>query len=263
VRVVFPPRRAKVGVERIRDDATGGARQVVPGGAAGTADAGEDWRNAITFETVRAALGNDKFMAAGKVLTTTGDGRGLKIGERVPVAWKNGEPVVIISHHVQGGEFTVLGPLKAGIVEELFVAQNSKGEADVYFRNVEQITALNVKKHTGGVEPDFVLWGTNDDAFVVRDKGSQTRFHVFRLNRQLGAGGTSAHKVYGGRKAKIKEKLYTVDLNDHTYPLTDVHFVYHWRAGGLTSRGTPTSSTTTCTRSGTSASTSRRTSCSG
>jgi hypothetical protein len=219
----LPSRRLKTSVEKVRDDATGASPtspSSLPSGQ------GQVPRNRVTIEQVTAAFGDGHFIAADEDLTTTGDGEGLEAGEKVPVAWKDGKPVVIVFHHSQRAQPRVAVKVVLGVVEELFVATNSKGDVDVYFRNRNQVTPLRVKKHTGGVNPGFVLWGMNDDSFVVRDAGSQTRFHVFKLNRPR------KHRVYGvGQVARIKAKLYTVDMNDVTYPVTSVLFRYRRDCG--------------------------------
>jgi hypothetical protein len=148
-----------------------------------------------------------------------------RVGEKVWVEWFNGRAIRIVNYDIRrGAVHTVVTPANKGIVEELLLARNPKtNQMDVWFRNNVQLTPLNIVG-VGGVEPDLVFWGMNDDVFGVREQGSETKFHIFTLDR------THNH-VLGHKPAKIKAKLYFVDFAETDSVVTLVTFKWHRDCG--------------------------------
>ncbi len=158
----------------------------------------------VTMETVEAALAGGLFQVLGVPCPTTGDGRNVAVGARVPVSWKGGAPDVIIEHHAQEaqGVSALLGA--GGIVEELFFAANGQGLVDVWFRNDQQLTALNLTGFVGALPDSQLLlgWGLDAKSFFVAtgDPEAPTagyRVNVFTLSRD-------PKKVIGANRGKVK-----------------------------------------------------------
>lgn len=164
-----PARTLNVAVERIAHD--------VRPGAAPTSDA-------ITVETLQAVRANGRGVVLGVELPTAGPAR-LTAGQLVHVGWKRGRPVVILAGKVRRAQFPDVseGGAAGGVVEELFIALSPlTGLVDVWFRNDQQVTNLNIRSVLPA-DPEYVKWGSRGDAFFVRTPTH--RYHVFSLNRTV------------------------------------------------------------------------------
>lgn len=173
----------------------------------------------VTYEAVASQdpdgtvnVGGNRVATFGKVLVSP--------GEFVYVAWKGAQPIGILKFAWQKAHFApVAVSLKKGIVEELFIANSDNGQ-DVFFRNYDQVTGLEIAKFIGAVEPTDVFWGVNEDVFGVMTGTDQ--FYVLKITRP------ELDKIISeGTKVRIKELLYAVKLSDITTTLTDVSVKLH------------------------------------
>lgn len=147
----------------------------------------------ITEETVRTVAGNGEITIQGReeIMTTTGVSNGqVHVGDIVSVGWRNGSPVVVLSHTAQRAKFVPTGGEVNGIVEELYVAEVD-GEAQVWFRNFDQFGPLVYAEDTSsptdlGIEIVNVVWGIGTaNTLIIRGvNGSlDVIFLVYTLNR--------------------------------------------------------------------------------
>jgi len=138
-------------------------------------------------------------------------------GDVVTVMWKGIKPVMVLDYQVRRGGVEDAPAPPGGVVEELLIATVA-GKTDVFFRNATQVTPLGLAKHGVSV-PGDAGWGMNKDAFWVQERDIATRFHVFRIARE-----SLTRIIRSG--AKIKEKLYTIDIADVTIPVTSLTFTF-------------------------------------
>lgn len=137
--------------------------------------------NRITWETVQAVSATGQHTVLGVALPVTGL-RVFPVGARVPVAWRNGAPVVIIGHRARRAQFhPSYRRTTAGIVEELFVANQDGAGVDVWYRNSEKAQSLLVTRYLGGQTPTVVKWGMDGRSFAVACTGGY--YATFSLSR--------------------------------------------------------------------------------
>ncbi len=212
MRQVTPPRYLRTMLERVRNDAASEGAGVPH----------------VTFETVEAALPDGQFQVLGTPLSTTGNGQNIAVGQQVPVAWKNGKPLVIVDHHAQAAQPIRALPGGGGIVEELLIAPDSQGNDDVWFRNDQQITPLKVGSFLAGGTPSTlqVGWGLSPDSFFVAvgDPTAPTtsfKVHVFTINRNpkrvIGSGRPAASFSYTWQASSVTLHLSTITFDGELY----------------------------------------------
>lgn len=168
----------------------------------------------VTYEAVTSQdpdgtvdVGGNRVATFGKVLVSP--------GEFVYVAWKGSQPIGILKFAWQKAHFSPVSvSLKKSIIEELFIATGENG-TDVFFRNYDQVTGLEISKFIGAATPTDVFWGMNEDVFGVMT-GTDT-FYVLRITRP-----ELDEVISEGTQVAIKELLYTIKLSDITVDLTDV-----------------------------------------
>lgn len=133
---------------------------------------------AVTIERVTAIVGNG-VEVRGVRLPVAGEGlKTLRPGSTVAVAWKGGRPVVAIAHSARRSGAPTPMPSGIAIVEVLFIAGEA-GARDVYFRNDQQVTKLEIRAQLAG-DPEEVKWGARGDDFFVRVGG---QYYTFLLDR--------------------------------------------------------------------------------
>lgn len=173
----------------------------------------------ITREVVEAVQGNIYTILGFRVPGTQVQ---AGVGDQVDVLWQRGKPQRVLNHEVRRGSAHIVDDEGGnGIVEELFIASNPKlagGVSDIYFRNDSQVTPLSVGNDFA-TAPTSVFWGMNTDVFGVL---AGSIVHVYRIDRP------SLTKVLK-KKAKIKVKLYSLDLLTAFSNLTisDMSFKWH------------------------------------
>jgi hypothetical protein len=121
----------------------------------------------VTLERITRVLGGGQVEVLGAVIPVSGMGMStLRAGSRVAVAWQQGRPVVAIAHSARRtGAPVPLPVVGGGIVEELFIAGEA-GSRDVYFRNDQQVTNLELRQLLPS-DPKRVRWGVGMRHFVV------------------------------------------------------------------------------------------------
>lgn len=190
----------------------------------------------IRIETIEAVLPNNRFLILGAEVPATGT-IPLRAGQRVPVIFQQGRPTVIPMWSARRAQFPVTLPPTAGqIVEMLFIAQTSTGKIEVFFRNDQQVTNLNVRDSLPA-DPDFVKWGSAGDRFVVRtstlhssfgvEVGHAVKYHVFRLVRPSASSPLPSRdgKKVLGSTVVTSEFEVTVDPFAGTIQLVTIDFV--------------------------------------
>lgn len=161
---------------------------------------GQNAFDGITDEVVETVFGNGllTIQGQGEHLTTTGIAAPIQPGDSVRVGWRRGVPVVILSHTAQRGKFVPTFGGARGIVEELFVVDESSPAIirQVWFRNVDQFVPIQFILDNGNSGNDpiargltaiaSVQWGLGDaDYFTVSGPNvtSETIILVYRLQR--------------------------------------------------------------------------------
>lgn len=177
-----------------------------------------------TTETVEAVFSDGTVQVRGHRIPTSGRAV-LVAGDRVPVLWSLGQPAVVAQHSLRRSGGLVLTE-EGYAVEELLLYEAATDQPagarwDVYFRNDQQVTRLNL---SGIINADRVPaedwsfgsfgfnqtgvlkigWGQADNMFWVMAQAVRTpiasptpkyypRFYVFRLSRPEGepAGGAT------------------------------------------------------------------------
>ncbi len=181
-----PPRKLFTAFKRVRDDARNRGQQ-----------------SEIEFMPVDA-INADSSYEVGDVqarVPATGTAQDIRVGERVPVATINGQPIAIFAHSARRAQFHPPAPLALGtIIEELFLSgDQNTGIFDVYFRNFDQVTKLGLSAHVaasnppGSIPTSFLAWGSGTDRFLLGKSQSQVR--VFKLNRRSNIAYTSGQKA--------------------------------------------------------------------
>jgi hypothetical protein len=191
---------------------------------------GRHLRTKVTNEPVLGVTDTGDLITEDALVRTSGDTSAMQVGDVVPILWNQRtsgtsgrrQTAVALRHHAQKAQPG--GPIRVavGAIEELLLIQVAPqpdsfgalwGGKDVYFRNGQQFTRLNL---TDIIESDAiqiggswllttgafeVRWGQDDSTFVVRvmqlnpaHTALLQRYHVFRLNRPRGVAmaGTAA-----------------------------------------------------------------------
>jgi hypothetical protein len=132
---------------------------------------------------IDAVNGGGLYTVQGRVIPASGNAS-LEAGELVPVAFKNGQPWVIVAHNARRAQFAPpVGAVLAGAVEMLFISTNpATAKTDVFFRNIDQVTALNLDALLPGIIPTAVRWGDDTKNFLVFNDVAK-HVYVFTLNR--------------------------------------------------------------------------------
>lgn len=203
----------------------------------------------ILEETIETVLADGRYVIGGNTLTTKGRAR-LREGQRVHVLWEHGRRKLILTHQwqrAQGGTPELVGYA----VEELLLIEADTtapdgARWDVYFRNDQQVTRLNLQTIINadrvpaadwsfsryGVNQTGVVkigWGQTDNTFWVMTLAARTplafpiiyypRFYTFRLSRAEGepAGGA---RVSASRIATVDLPVFQLPAkyNDLGYP---------------------------------------------
>ena len=128
----------------------------------------------------------------------------LEVGQRIPVAFRDGKPIAIIAHNARRAKFPPRAQKVRQLVEALFVATNpDTGQLDVWFRNYDQVTPLNlglsliadpVRVIPLYPSTTVLAWGERDNTFLVAQTPpivtpgflSSVTYHVCELSRPEG-----------------------------------------------------------------------------
>lgn len=161
----------------------------------------------ITMEMIEAVLLSGYYRVRGYSIPASGSAV-LEAGQMVPVAWRDGRPVVILQHSVQRAGFIDSVQFGAAKIEELLLLKVNN-IWDVWFRDAKTFIPLNLSQyvsHDGLIGPEFetppqmVRWGQDKNTFAVMTNYNVTapvaltmsRFYIFRF---AGTGRTSASLV--------------------------------------------------------------------
>jgi hypothetical protein len=190
---------------------------VLQGGPPGQAGGGDR----ITWETVQSVTGRQTCVILGRTLPVTGLAT-VVAGARVPVAWRDGQPVAFIAHRWRRAQFhPSIRVSVQGIVEELFVAALEGQPATVWYRNhaiVAQVTDASgtpIRAWLDGHAPLVVKWGLDGKSFAVQCAGGV--YAVFALER------ADANVVADGAPW-VATRLALLTPLASTAPLTTVTF---------------------------------------
>ena len=102
-----------------------------------------DQDDKITMESVEAVAGDSRAQVRGVIVPITGLATVVQ-GEQVAVAWKKGVPVAIIKHRARRAQTHGKFRKGGGIIEQLYVGDDDKLGADVWYRNGEKKVKSNV-----------------------------------------------------------------------------------------------------------------------
>lgn len=140
-----------------------------------------------TEEVITAVLGEGRYEVAGAVLTTTGVSQDLRAGTLVPVAWKGGTPVAILSHTARRAQFGPSGvPALGGVVEVLYLAAppgTPSGRAEVWFRDDSRMVRLLAASEVVANAVSTIRWGLGSADYFCTFSEAGRDYVVYRLNR--------------------------------------------------------------------------------
>jgi len=141
----------------------------------------------LTKERVEAASENGDLMIRGAVIRSTGRVP-IHAGERMPVAWKDGRPqVVMMNEGNRTGGAPLLSPeAAAGVVEEIFTVTppgTPAGRAEVWFRNDTQMVRILAASEVVPNGVSEVRWGLGSPDYFCTFSTSNGSFTVYKLNR--------------------------------------------------------------------------------
>lgn len=155
----------------------------------------------LTEGKVNAVLSNGTLVVGDTQLRTSGDVRGMRAGEIVPVLSSRGQgsvrdaqPTAVLRHRTRHGAAAPPPPAMStllGDVEELIIADLDLDgvSRDVWFRNKYVLTNLHVRDRLPDA-PWIVRWSEGGTSFVVGVKalsdGAWT-YHVFSTGRGQGS----------------------------------------------------------------------------
>lgn len=174
----------------------------------------------ILEETIEDVLADGRYQIGGDVLTAKGRAR-LGVGQRVHVFWRRGRRERILTHQWQRAQGGIAEEVALPIVEELLLL-GPHGNEEVYFRNDQQVTALDVASVINAdvvagdtlTGPLRAIWGEADNSFMVMALAREAagphaglykpRYYVFRLGR-------TENEPYGATTATATH-VSTVDM---------------------------------------------------
>ena len=106
----------------------------------------------------------------------------LRAGQSIAVMWRDGTPQVAMMNQARrsGGDALLTVPA-LGLVEELFIATRPDGVRDVYFRNYDATTALQLDRFVETSAFSTLRWGTLNDRFFVQY--GIGKYRIFRFDR--------------------------------------------------------------------------------
>ena len=207
-----PPRQLGTMVEKIQSDSLAQSRD-------------QQAFNGITEEVIQDILPDGSYVVANVVLTTTGVSTPIQIGDIVKVGWRGGVAQAILAHTSRRAKFVPIFLGGGSVVEEIFIAKDPKNHVnDIWFRNLDQITALNLTAiaSTGFGGAANLLWGQDTVRFLVFQNFTLgSTIYVCKLNRV-------ANKVYPkGRiaKATIEQTILPSTALNGT-GVTNIHQYY-------------------------------------
>lgn len=165
-------------------------------------DRRERGQDDISRETVESVLPG-RAVINGQMVPIAGE-QVVRAGQRVYVYNTNGRPTVVIAHSARRSQYGPRPLIEEGVVEELFVAVDDEGP-DVYFRNDQQVSRLNLRAFTGVATKFAIGWGLNPRTFWLAsgDPATAATFaiHVFSLN-------FGPEELYGANTPEVS-LLYT------------------------------------------------------
>jgi hypothetical protein len=163
----------------------------------------------ITVERVTAIFVDGTVEVRGAKVPISGVNPGIRAGQLVHVSNENGKPKLVLAHSARRAKFPAVSQLlEGGVIEELFsFVDPNTGLTEIYFRNDEQVTNLNVRSVLpSGFSVSTPTWGLRDDTFLMNSAGS--KFAVLKLNRNAG-------QLLGSTTARVT-LVKTVDLTQLT-----------------------------------------------
>lgn len=135
----------------------------------------------ITWEIVQALTPDGRAVINGISLSPSGTFVPA-VGQRVPVLWKDGAPLLILGDRVRRAQFPPVRRVTAqGIIEELSVGRYDGKDADVWYRNYERFERLDIRRSLAGHEPQQVKWRLDGKGFGVAC--AQGWWAVFQMER--------------------------------------------------------------------------------
>ncbi len=128
----------------------------------------------VSWDTVQSVDGTGRCTVDGHAVPVTGLATAV-VGERVPVARKDGRPVSVIAHRCRRAQFHPSRRVDVnGIVEELLVGNFDQLGATVWYRNhttlakVTDRTGQSIATLCSGHVPLVVKWGLDGNSFAVQ-----------------------------------------------------------------------------------------------
>ena len=186
----------------------------------------------ITWETVDAVTPLGLCTVHGRTVPVTGLAT-FPVGARVPVAWKNGQPVAVIGHRSRRAQFHPSRRVDTrGIVEELLVGNLDNTSIGIWYRTATKLEAITDQDGKGltafplGATPQVVKWGLDGRSFGVQCSGGV--YAVYSLSREDAnvidtAAPGSATLLWSGKPLES-----TIPLTSITYRKTYTKQILQW-----------------------------------
>lgn len=165
-RMTDPPRRLINMIARERADIKGETT-------------GDPTGDGLTLDTVDAINSNGSLSVGGKTLPVIGKAQ-PNVNDTVAVVWKKTGAVGVLAAGTQKTQFAPTLAVGNPLVEELFIANDSSGNRDVFFRNASGTTALRLSRF---ISPTFntVKWGSTNEWFFCNI--ATNKYAIFHFRR--------------------------------------------------------------------------------
>lgn len=137
----------------------------------------------VTIETVQAVYARGEYGVRGMRLPTSGTAQ-LKVGDRVAVMWRGGQPVLILAHQARRAQFGSPPAARPSVIaEQLILYHNpANGKDEVWFRDGSRTVRI-VDDAPPGAAGGLIHWGQGSANYFCLASGSGGQFAVYRLDR--------------------------------------------------------------------------------
>ena len=180
----------------------------------------------ISWEVVFALTTVGKAVVRGMTVPCSGNFVPL-VGQVVPVLWKDGQPSLVLGHRARRAQFpNIIVPVGNGMIEELLVGNFDKTVPDVWYRNYERFTKLNIAGQLGANQAQQVKWGYDGKSFAVACTSGW--WYIFTIDRDPTTveGDWSPKLAWSGQPLKDSSQILSI-IATSAYAYVDTYGMAH------------------------------------